>query len=337
MQPIQLAWQQKFSWTLALWPVSLLFSAIAWLRRTLYQKGLLQSYRPSVPVIVVGNITVGGSGKTPTVLWLIELLKSNGYKPAVVSRGYGGKAPHYPFLVTATSQPAECGDEPLLIAKRTNCIVVVDPLRTQAAQKAEQLGCDVIVADDGLQHYALQRDIELVVIDGQRRFGNGYRLPAGPLREGRSRLTSVFACISNGGEAEACEWAMSLIPASQWMNVNSSVTATSASFAGKRILLVAGIGDPTRFFDTAAGLGVSGDTMPLDDHAEISESQYRRWQKDYDVILMTEKDAVKCSQFEASESYYLPVNALIDASHSAKLLSRLQDVVKTLNSHPRDH
>lgn len=324
-------WQRKGLWSLLLLPLSLLFWGISFVRRWLYKLGLKKSHRPSIPVIVVGNITVGGSGKTPTVIWLCDLLKSAGYQPGVVSRGYGGKAPHYPMLVTANCSAHESGDEPLLIAQRAGIPVVVDPCRSDAAKLIEEQGCDVIITDDGLQHYALDRDIELVVIDGERRLGNGFLLPAGPLRETAARLNSVFATLCNGGTPRHGEWGMQLKPAAQWHGVFDESRVTQAFFQHKRVLAIAGIGHPQRFFNLLEQLGIEADCKPLADHANVTQEILSQWQQSYDIILMTEKDAVKCKAFSPSPCFYLPVEATLDAKLGGSILNKLKSLKERSN------
>ena len=185
------------------------------------------------------------------------------------------------------------------------------------------LGCDVIVTDDGLQHYALARDIELVVVDGVRRFGNGLPLPAGPMREPKSRLKTVFACICNGGKPQGNEWSMVLKPAHQWHSVFDDATVTQGFFQKKRVLALAGIGNPQRFFNTLSALGISADCVPLADHAPINAQQFAHWQKEYDIILMTEKDAVKCRHLTPGLCFYLPVEAVVAKEQAQTLLTAL--------------
>lgn len=197
------AWYGEMYLSALIMPLSLLYLDAIRLRRWLYKIGFKASTRLPVPVIVVGNLTVGGTGKTPLVLWLAQLLSENGYRPGIVSRGYAGKAEPAPVIVRSDSNPAEVGDEALLLAQRSSCPVAVNPNRPAAAQLLlERFACDVIICDDGLQHYALQRDIEIAVVDGRRRFGNGYCLPAGPLREPQTRLREVDFIVSNGEAAE---------------------------------------------------------------------------------------------------------------------------------------
>ncbi|MCC9002187.1 MAG: tetraacyldisaccharide 4'-kinase, partial [Candidatus Competibacter sp.] len=208
-------WLDRYGYSLnlvavLLWPLSLLFGLVARIRRFLYRNNVLKSVGLSVPVIVVGNISVGGTGKTPLVAQLVELLRDAGYKPGVVGRGYGGQSTQWPRSVMADSDPVQVGDEPVLLARRCRCPVVVGPDRVVAAQLLyETYDCNVIISDDGLQHYRLRRDIEIAVVDGFRRFGNAACLPAGPLREPPSRLREVDFVVSNGA-ARGQEYLMSL-------------------------------------------------------------------------------------------------------------------------------
>ena len=217
-------WYGKSGWRWALAPLALLFALVSGGRRFAYRRGWFSTYRASLPVIVVGNISVGGNGKTPVVVWLVEQLQARGWRPGVVSRGYGGKAPHYPYRLDKQSTTAQAGDEPVLIARRCGCPVVVAPKRADAVRLLEQSGeVDIIITDDGLQHYALARDIELVVVDGARRFGNGCLLPMGPLREPMTRLKRVDAIICNGGTPAQGEYPMALVAATPAWRLDGSV------------------------------------------------------------------------------------------------------------------
>ena len=323
------AWQSKFSWTVLLLPLSFIFYFLISFRKLLFLLKVKKSYRPKVPLIVVGNISVGGTGKTPTVIWLCKFLQNAGYRPVIISRGYGGNSEQYPLVVDANSNPQESGDEPLLLAIRTACPVVVDPIRCRAAQMAENIGCDIIISDDGLQHYALERDLELIVIDGQRRFGNGFLLPAGGLREPKSRLKTAFAKICNGGIAQENEWQMTLKPAAHWQNVfEKNKSVTKDFFEGKKLLAIAGIGNPQRFFALLTELNIQAEVLPLADHAEIQIDQFTKWQNNYDMILMTEKDAVKCRKFKSSNCFYLPVTAQIDDKLELEILQKIKELNK---------
>ena len=246
-------WYGKSGWRWALAPLALLFALVSGGRRFAYWRGWFSTYRASLPVIVVGHISVGGNGKTPVVVWLVEQLQARGWRPGVVSRGYGGKAPHYPYRLDATSTTAQAGDEPVLIARRCGCPVVVAPRRADAVRLLEQSGeVDIIITDDGLQHYALARDIELVVVDGARRFGNGCLLPMGPLREPMTRLKRVDAIICNGGTPAQGEYPMALVAAAPRRVCDDA--PLEAPLAGP-VDALAGIGHPPRFFATLAGLG----------------------------------------------------------------------------------
>jgi tetraacyldisaccharide 4'-kinase len=229
-------------------PLSWLYLAIITLRRWFYEQQWLTQHRLPVPVIIVGNISIGGTGKTPFVIWLVEQLRQAGFHPGVISRGYGGQAPYYPYTVTVDSPVTASGDEPLLIASRTQCPVVVAPNRREAGEQLlRESGCDVIIADDGLQHYALQRDIEIVIVDAARQFGNGLCLPAGPLREPRKRLTEVDYVVYNG-ETDAHAYWMHL-SGQAWINIaNPNQTAPLDAFSQQAVHAIAGIGNPNRFF-----------------------------------------------------------------------------------------
>lgn len=324
---IEQAWQRKWSWTALLLPFSLLYYCIVQIRRLAYRLGVAQTKPASVPVIVVGNITAGGNGKTPVVVWLVELLKRHGYQPAVVSRGYGGTSDHYPLSVTATTSASQSGDEPKLLAGRLAVPVIVDPNRANAVEAAANLGANVVISDDGLQHYRMARAIELAVIDGERRHGNGWMLPSGPLREPPSRLNKVFATICNGGCAQPGEYLMNLQPNAGWFAVgNEGGKRESDSFSGLKALAIAGIGNPQRFFNTLKDLKIDADTLPLADHAAISQTMLDAWLKQYDVVLMTEKDAVKCADLSAINCYFLPVDASIEGDLKQQILEKLQSI-----------
>lgn len=313
-------WFRPSPWRYLLWPLASLFGLVSWLRRALYRRGLLRAYRSPLPVIVVGNLSVGGNGKTPVVIWLVEQLQAAGFRPGVVSRGYGGKAAHYPLLLMPTTRTAEAGDEPVLIARRTGCPVAVAPRRADAVRCLEQQGVDVILCDDGLQHYALARDLELVVMDGQRRLGNGSLLPMGPLRERPSRLSSVAAVICNGGLPQAGELAMTLVPQTP-RRVLDDCTGLDA----REVDALAGIGHPPRFFATLRQLGYRlVQTVPFADH-QAFDAQALHEQFSQRPLLMTEKDAVKCRDFALADWWYLPVTARLPDSLAQLILTFLKE------------
>ncbi|OXY82407.1 tetraacyldisaccharide 4'-kinase [Oceanimonas doudoroffii] len=314
------AWYRGAPWLWLLWPLSLLFGLVSGLRRCLFRHGLKAAYRAPVPVMVVGNLTVGGNGKTPMVIWLVEWLRKQGYNPGVISRGYGGNSDHYPLVLSNTTRAEQAGDEPVLIFKRTGCPVVVGPKRAEAAATLAGLGADIIISDDGLQHYALARDIELVVVDGKRRFGNGRLLPMGPLREGKWRLASVDAVINNGGPGDAGEYAMTLAPGEL-----QPVSATGEPPApGARVHAMAGIGHPPRFFTTLNEQGFILDKqLALADHKAVSPAQLAGLADA--PLLMTEKDAVKWPGGH-DNGWYLPVNARLPTEFEHMLSSRLKEL-----------
>ena len=307
-----------------LWPLSLLFGAAVRGRRRLYRIGFFKSAAVDAPVIIVGNISVGGTGKTPLTARLVELLRDAGYKPGVISRGYGGSSEEWPRHVTADSDPGEVGDEPVLLAQRCRCPIVVGPDRVAAAQALfARYDCNVIVSDDGLQHYRLQRDIEMAVVDGFRRLGNGACLPAGPLREPPSRLREVDFVIGNGA-ARGHEYLMSLRGDTAVNLVDPCITATLASFRRSTVHAVAGIGDPGRFFDHLRHARLRLIKHPFPDH-HLFRPEDLRFPQDLPV-LMTEKDAIKCRRFASENWWVAPVSAQLDPEFEEQLLRRLATI-----------
>jgi tetraacyldisaccharide 4'-kinase len=309
-------------WSWVLYPVSLLFAAIAFCRRFLYQQALLRSCKNRLPVVVVGNISVGGNGKTPFVIWLCELLIKQGYRPGIVSRGYGGKSDSYPLLVGQNTTGKEAGDEPVMIFKRLGIPVVVDPVRCRAADYlSENDLADIIVTDDGLQHYALKRDIEIVVVDGQRRFGNGHLMPMGPLREPLSRLKEVDFIINNGA-SQAGEFTMSLVP-DNCLTVDGQVRELPVD---KRVNACAAIGYPQRFFATLEQQQfVLNKTVAFADHHPFSSNDFVQFDKQL-PLLMTEKDAVKCTTFAQENWWYLPISAQLPKEFEKQLLEKIKEI-----------
>ncbi len=324
MKPIEHYWSSLNPVSLALLPLSLLFCLLAGFRRGLFALGLKRTVKLPVPVVVVGNISVGGTGKTPLVVWICKFLQAQGLKPGIVSRGYGGNASHWPKAVAPDSDPSEIGDEPLLLARRTQCPVFVGPNRPEAAQALlDQHQCDIIISDDGLQHYALQRDIEVAVVDGQRLFGNGLCLPAGPLREWRKRLQQVDLVVSNG---------TSPLSASQ-MNLQATVLVnvkdpsrrqTTTKFAPRTVNAAAGIGNPQRFFDTLKALGFESENYSFADHHNYQRGDMPT--SDKRPLIMTEKDAVKCREFAEPEYWYLEVEAIMDDNFATQLKQLIRDL-----------
>lgn len=297
------------------------YGAIVRLRRRLYRSGVLRAQRLPIPVIVVGNITVGGAGKTPLVIALVTALRERGWKPGVVSRGYGGNA-RDPRLLGADPDPAAVGDEPALIRARTGAPVAVGADRPAAARLLLDKGVDVIVADDGLQHYALARDAEICVVDGARRLGNGRLLPAGPLREPESRLRQVDFVVCNGGEPRAGETAMHLAADTAVSLVDVSRRQPLADLLQTRVHAVAGIGHPQRFFDTLRGYGIDVVEHPFPDHHRYTPNELAFG--DGLPVLMTEKDAVKCRAFAKRNWWSIPVTAVLPESFIDAVARRLR-------------
>ncbi|MDZ4202236.1 MAG: tetraacyldisaccharide 4'-kinase [Gallionella sp.] len=305
-----------------LYPLSLLFGALAALRRALYRYGLLHSVRLPVPVLVIGNISVGGTGKTPLTLALAQHLIEQGWHPLIVSRGHHGDNAR-PQCVTADSDVRQVGDEPLLMAQRRLCPVWIGKDRAAAALSGlrAEPACDIVLCDDGLQHYRLRRDAEIAVVDGARRYGNGLLLPAGPLREPVSRLCDVDAIVVNGDTAATGEYTMHLT-GQQFQNLANPARSVGAdALRGLRCHAVAGIGNPRRYFDQLAALGLSVTEHPFPDH-----HPYRAGELDFadcDAILLTEKDAVKCAAFADARYWVLRVDALIDPTLTAHILRKI--------------
>ncbi|MHB9841250.1 tetraacyldisaccharide 4'-kinase [Paraburkholderia terrae] len=306
-------WQQRGPLAWAMTPLACVFGAVALARRAAFRLGWLKSVRVRVPVVVVGNVTVGGTGKTPTVIALVQALRSAGFTPGVVSRGYGVKIT-LPTLVTPTSKASQAGDEPLLIARRTGAPVFVCPDRVAAAEalcKAHR-NVDVIVSDDGLQHYRLERDAEIVVFD-HRLGGNGFLLPAGPLREPLSRERDA-TLINNPYDRALPPWpntfSLELAPGDAWHLDNPRLRRPLAQFVGERVLAAAGIGAPERFFATLRAAGLSPQTRALPDHYAFSTNPFA--DTDADAILITEKDAVKLGSWHDARLWVVPVEATLD-------------------------
>lgn len=320
MKRLEMSWYRGGIATLPLLPLAWLFGLVIAARRFAYRAGWLTRTRVAAPVIVVGNITVGGTGKTPLVIWLAQWLAQQGWRPGIVCRGYKGKADKWPQIVTARSDPGLVGDEPVLLARRTGCAVAAGPDRVTAAQMAIGAGCNILVADDGLQHYALVRDIEIAVVDGERRFGNGQLLPAGPLREPVSRLGDVDLVVANGA-AQADEYPMTLA-GETFYRLDGAVTRPAAAFHGRRLHAIAGTGNPARFFDHLSQLGLTFVAHAFPDHHVYTIDEVR-FEQDA-VVVMTEKDAVKFPPKLDGEYWYLPVDAQLDPRFIAALAERMK-------------
>lgn len=328
----QKQWATYTLWHVLLIPLSWLFSGISHVRKALYKARWLTSCRLRVPVIVVGNINVGGTGKTPVVIWLAEKLLLAGYKPGIISRGYGGKAKSVQ-AVFAHSSPQVVGDEPVLIAQRSRCPVFVSRDRVAAGQALLKAHpeCTIIISDDGLQHYRLQRDIEIVVLDGAKGLGNEALLPAGPLRESKARLNNVDAVVMNGkgGRIEARLRADGLTPIEMQLEsgefynlLDSNIRCNAQAFAGQQVLAIAGIGNPERFFQQLHIMGLDFKSQAYSDHHAFQPRDFESVTAD--IVIMTEKDAVKCRAFAQPNFWVLPVNAAISDDLMAIVLNKLR-------------
>ena len=315
-------WFQDSSLKWLFWPFSVIFGLIVRLRRFLYSRKILSSYRSRVPVVVVGNIMVGGNGKTPVVIALAGELAARGFRVGVVSRGYGSHPPAVPYEVTPDSAAAEAGDEPLLIKLKTGVRMVTDPRRSRAVRYLED-GADVILTDDGLQHYALERDLEIAVIDGKRRFGNGHLLPMGPLREPVSRLKEADYILNNGGEMPG-EYAVRLVPGKV-----CHLDGEPADLpAGTEVCALAGIGDPGRFIKTLKETGLCpARQIAVPDHGFVPADEARREAGELPVI-MTEKDMVKYGRKRIPGFYCLGVRAEIVPEFYDRLVSDIRHIQK---------
>lgn len=322
MFDLQHHWYRTTPLHLILLPFSWLFCLLATLRRALYRSHILTRQKLSVPVIVIGNISVGGTGKTPLTLALAQQLTQHGRHPLIVSRGHGGSA-QQSQQVSPDSPAQQVGDEPLLMARRNLCPVWVGKDRGGAAQAALQANpqCDVVLCDDGLQHYRLQRDMEIAVIDGVRGFGNGFMLPAGPLREPATRLHTVDAVVVNGGEPAADQYAMSLSGEIFYNLLDPGKTTSTDELRKLRCHAVAGIGHPQRYFRHLASLGLNAVEHPFPDHHPYLETDL--YFADCDALLLTEKDAVKCGAFADERYWVLRVEAQIDPALTDHILRKI--------------
>lgn len=306
------------------YPVSLLFRTLVAVRRLAYRWHLLPSVTLPVPVVVVGNISIGGTGKTPLTLELVRQMIARGWHPGIISRGYGAQGSRLPREVRGDDPPSEVGDEPILMAQRKLCPVWVGRDRPAAALALLQAHpeCDILFSDDGLQHYRLQRKVEIAVIDGARRFGNGLLLPAGPLREPVSRLREVDAVVTNGGTGQAAGFVMQLEGTCFYNLLNPAMIRTAADFAGQRLHAIAGIGHPQRFFDHLHRLGLQFTPHPFPDHHAYNPAELSF--PDTDVLLMTEKDAVKCAAFASEEHWVLRVDAQVSPALTRLIIEKVE-------------
>jgi tetraacyldisaccharide 4'-kinase len=317
-------WNSVNPISVLLLPLSVVFVVLVSIRKLAYLSGIKKIHCLHKPVIVVGNISVGGTGKTPLVIWIAEYLKKNGYRPGIISRGYGGHARNWPQQVREDSDPVMVGDEAVMLARRSGCPVCVGPDRVAAANALlSHTQCDIVISDDGLQHYALHRDMEIVVVDGARMFGNGWHLPAGPLRESPRQLRKADIIISNGPNDRG------------WMRMKIKVDGISAiigdaamdslaSFKGKQVHAVAGIGNPERFFSqlSAAGIGIVPHAFP--DHHEFTADDLKYVPAF--PILMTEKDGVKCQRLGVGDAWSVRISVQPDVEFIQKFSEKLGEI-----------
>ncbi len=318
---LQQLWYGRSSLSLLLAPLAGLFCGLVTLRRAAYRAGLRKSWRAPVPILVVGNINIGGVGKTPLVVWLVRHLQAQGYRPGVVSRGYGGQAKQWPQQVRPDSDVTIVGDEAVVIARQTKAPMAVAPDRVVAIQSLlEHADVDIVISDDGLQHYAMQRDLEIVVVDGVRRFGNGWCFPAGPLREPESRLHSVDLIVNNGTSMRG-EFAMMRRLGRVYSLLDENRSAELDSFKGQTLHAVAGIGYPERYFRQLSGLGLDIQRHAFADHHTYSVKDL---QFDDDApVLMTAKDAVKCQAFADQRLWVVDLELELDPVFATRLQTEL--------------
>ncbi|MGE0383562.1 MAG: tetraacyldisaccharide 4'-kinase [Gammaproteobacteria bacterium] len=315
-------WYGRSALAAALAPLAWLYGAAVYLRRHAYASGLAAMVEIPVPVVVVGNITAGGTGKTPLVVWIAHCLARHGYRPGVVCGGYRGQARAWPQQVRADSDPVMVGEEAVLLARHCAAPVAAARNRIDAALALlEHHGCDVLVCDDGLQHYRLSRDVEIAVVDGVRRFGNGRLLPAGPLREPPSRLRSVDMIVTNGIAGRG-EFPMRYVPGGARSMFDPAREVALESFAPREVHAVAGIGHPERFFSMLRAAGLRVHKHPFADHHRFTAAQISFG--DGLPVLMTEKDAIKCQRFADREHWYVPIAAMLPEVFEHRLLALLR-------------
>jgi tetraacyldisaccharide 4'-kinase len=327
---LQHKWYQK-KLSAALWvlvPFAWILSIITALYKAAYTLGVFKRHAFKIPIIIVGNITVGGTGKTPLVIHIVKLLQQHGFCPGVVSRGYKGtRSSAKPIYVYANSNPNEVGDEPVLLAKRLLCPIAIATNRPKAVEMligSNQV--DVVISDDGLQHFALAADIEVLVIDGRRRFGNGWCLPAGPLRESLHRLKTVDYIVANSPDIydNDSEFEMELRPRVLYNGLDPENQLPLIYFKDQTVHAVAGIGYPDRFFELLQKQGIHVITHSFPDHYSFSEVDLQF--QDELPVIMTEKDAVKCAGFMKNTYWILSVDAVVNPLFDLKLLTRLQEL-----------
>ncbi|MDT8407254.1 MAG: tetraacyldisaccharide 4'-kinase [Methylococcales bacterium] len=302
--------------------LSVLFQGVVSLRRRAYRMGVKSVIKPPVPVIVVGNLTVGGTGKTPLTAWLANQLKLEGYRPGILCRGYRGRAKTWPQKVNPDSDPDSVGDEPVLLAQATGLPVMAGPQRVPSAMQLVDQGCDVLLSDDGLQHYALARTVEIVVVDGARGFGNGRMLPAGPLREPVARLEQADFIIINGANGVAGVGGIAMhTEIHSARNLVSGETRSLTAFKGQTVSAMAGIGNPRRFFQALRAQGLTITECVFPDHHRYRADDFTQVSG---VVLMTEKDAIKCRIFAHDQMWSVPLSITFAEDWFADLLTLLE-------------
>ena len=322
---IEKVWHSKNIFSLLLFPLSLIYISIIYLRHTLYQLGLISITKINAPTIVVGNIVAGGTGKTPLVIWLAKYFKGKGFLPGIVSRGYGGTYLSNIELVKPTSNPLLVGDEPVIIARNTNCPVVVAKKRAKGAKElVEKYNCNIILCDDGMQHYSLARDIEIAVIDGQRRFGNNYCFPAGPLREPKNRIFKADLIVSKYN-ARKCEHKMDYTY-NQLVSLNElPKTIPVSDLHGMTVHAIAGINNPDHFFSYLRSHKLELIIHKFPDHYSFTKDDVRF--DDNFPVVMTEKDAVKCLNYSSDKHWYVPISAELPKSFIYDLDKLMEKII----------
>lgn len=320
-------WTRRGPFAAAMFPLSVLYAGVSAWKRSRLEVAQRNVFLPVKAVIVVGNLTVGGSGKTPMTAWLAQLLRDAGYRPGIVSRGYGRRS-SASLLVGPGADPAVVGDEPIMLARRTTVPVWVDRDRVRAVRAlAEEQGVDVVISDDGLQHHRLPRDVSILMVDGIRRFGNGLCLPAGPLREPRATAARADFVVTTGGTPLPGEYGMTLVPYELLRRVDRpAATRPVREVIGRPAHAVAGIADPERFFSALEEAGVEVIRHPFPDHHRFRGRDILF--ADEFPVLMTEKDAVKCRDLADERHWYWPVSARPDAAFEKALLERLETSIR---------
>jgi tetraacyldisaccharide 4'-kinase len=322
---IEKSWYRGKWWNVWLLPLSAIFFVLSHARRLWFTKISLAKKNNSIPVIVIGNINVGGTGKTPLTCQLVSLLNQQGLQVGIISRGYGSNAPYYPYSLVKGESASIVGDEPKLLRDRLDCPVVIGSDRNAAIKLLSEQKVDLIISDDGLQHYKMARDYEVVVLDSTRLLGNKWLLPAGPLREGAWRLSSVDAVILNGSDSIA--WGMEIVPTA-WVNAKTGERKNLDFFAGQQLHAVVGIGNPERFFMTLENLSVDFEKHIFPDHHKFVKSDLKVSNELSKHLVMTEKDWVKCGEFVDEKMWYLEIDASLNDFLVDTLIKDLTSLIK---------